>query len=157
MDYDELTMRIAIAWRDLRRVKTPPLSQPVPQGQLDTMDVISQLGSCSMVALSAALRIDASTATRAVDRLVETGLATRRRSEEDARTVMVELTSEGRALERQLTAERLAHMGEILERLDSDERKVIAASLESLLAATDAANLAASEATTTAKSATGRS
>ena len=140
MEYDDLTMQIAIAWRDLRRVKTPSLSQPVPQGQLDTMDVISQLGACSMVELSAALRIDASTATRAVDRLVETGMATRRRSEEDARTVMVELTGQGRALERRLTAERLNHMQAILDRLGPEERRQLADSLGSLLAATDATN-----------------
>lgn len=140
MSYDELTMRIAIAWRDLRRIKPQRLSQPVPQGQLDTMDVMSQLGPCSMVELSNALRIDASTATRAVDRLVETGLAQRRRSEKDARTVMVELTSEGRALERRLTHERLDHMENILARLSADERRQLATSLDALLAASDAEN-----------------
>jgi DNA-binding MarR family transcriptional regulator len=92
MAYDQAAMRIAVAWRDLRRLKTLPLSVPIPQGQLDTMDVVAQLGSCNMVELSTALRIDASTATRAVDRLVETGLVERRRSPEDARTVLVELT-----------------------------------------------------------------
>lgn len=145
MAYDELTMRIAIAWRDLRRLKNQRLSEPVPQGQLDTMDVISQLGSCSMVELSAALRIDASTATRAVDRLVETGMAERRRSDEDARTVMVELTRKGRDLERRLTAERLLHMESILDRLKPEDRQPLAESLEGLLAAADAANLAAQQ------------
>lgn len=143
MAYDELTMRIAIALRDLRRIKNQPLSQPVPQGQLDTMDVISHLGSCSMVELSAALRIDASTATRAVDRLVETGMAERRRSDEDARTVMVELTRKGRALERRLTGERLLHMERILDALMPEDRQPLAEALEGLLAATDAANQAA--------------
>ncbi len=143
MHYDELTMRIAIGWRDLRRVKNQQLSKPVPQGQLDTMDVIGRLGSCSMVELSLALRIDASTATRAVDRLVESGLASRRRSDEDARTVMVELTREGRSLERTLTAERMEHMEAILERLTAKERERVAESLDLLLGAIDAANGAA--------------
>jgi DNA-binding MarR family transcriptional regulator len=140
MGYDDLTMRIAIAWRDLRRIKPQRLSEPVPQGQLDTMDVISHLGSCSMVQLSNALRIDASTATRAVDRLVESGMAARRRSNEDARTVLVELTKEGRALERRLTRERMQQMNSILDRLPADDRGQVAAALEALLAATDAAN-----------------
>lgn len=140
MAFDEQTMRIAIAWRDLRRLKTHPLSEPIPQGQLDTMDVMANLGPCSMVELSTALRIDASTATRAVDRLVESGLAARRRSDEDARTVVVELTPEGRKLERRLTAERMAHMERILARLSTSERARLATSLERLLAAADAVN-----------------
>jgi DNA-binding MarR family transcriptional regulator len=137
MEYDEVRMRIAIAWRDLRRLKPQRLSEPVPQGQLDTMDVMSQLGPCSMVELSNGLRIDASTATRAVDRLVETGMANRRRSDEDARTVMVELTADGRDLERRLTAERLTQMDAILGELTGAERKQLLASLERLLAAAD--------------------
>jgi DNA-binding MarR family transcriptional regulator len=140
MAYDDVTMRIAIAWRDLRRVKTQPLSEPIPQGQLDTMDVMSQLGSCSMLKLSTALRIDASTATRAVDRLVDSRLATRRRSDTDARTVIVELTKEGRALERKLTAERMNLMNDVLNRLTTTERATLADSLERLVTANDAAD-----------------
>ncbi len=138
MAYDEVSMRIAGAWRDLRRLKTSPLSVPVPQGQLDTMDVIARLGTCTMVELSAALRIDASTATRAVDRLAETGLVQRQRSETDARTVLVELTKKGRDLERRLTAERMGNMERILAHVGAAEREKLATALETLLAAVDA-------------------
>jgi DNA-binding MarR family transcriptional regulator len=140
MTHNELTMSIAIAWRDLRRMKPQALSEPIPQGQLDTMDVMSNLGLCSMVDLSNGLRIDASTATRAVDRLVEAGYASRRRSDEDARTVLVELTPEGRTLERRLTAERIEAMEEILSHLSQEERVQLHRSLTGLLAASDAYN-----------------
>lgn len=140
MTFDDETMRIAIAWRNLRRVKTQTLSVPVPQGQLDTMDVMANLGPCSMVELSSALRIDASTATRAVDRLVESGLADRQRSPADGRTVMVALTKAGRTLERKLTEERMAHMTRTLDQLSANERTQLARSLEKLVRASDAAN-----------------
>jgi DNA-binding MarR family transcriptional regulator len=146
MAYDQAAMRIAVAWRDLRRLKTLPLSVPIPQGQLDTMDVVAQLGSCNMVELSTALRIDASTATRAVDRLVETGLVERRRSPEDARTVLVELTKDGRRLERRLTNERLQHMEKVLADLSPAECEELAGALERLLAQVDTANAPQAEA-----------
>jgi DNA-binding MarR family transcriptional regulator len=140
MPKDELTMRIAVAWRDLRRAKTLTLSHAIPSGQLDTMDLLSTIGPCSMIELSTALRIDASSATRAVDRLVAAGTASRRRSDDDGRTVVVELTPEGRELARQLTRERLRHLSKVLDGIDVGEREQIAASLERLLAASDIAN-----------------
>ena len=103
-------MRVAAAWRDLRRVKPAELSIPLPLGQIDTMDVIAQIGPCSMLEVSEALRIDASTATRAVDPLVQAGYVERRRSERDARTVIVQLSRQGRRVERQITEERLANV-----------------------------------------------
>lgn len=134
---DELTMRVAVAWRDLRRIRNFKLSLDIPSGQLDTMDLLSTLGPCNMIELSTALRIDASTATRAVDRLVAAGAASRRRSDEDGRTVLVELTPEGRVLARRLAIERLRHVSGLLAAVDVDQRLQIAESLETLLAVSD--------------------
>lgn len=138
MAEDDVTLRIAVAWRELRRVKSMPLSVPVPTGQLDTMFTLSRLGPCTMADLSAALRVDASTATRAVDRLVAGGIAVRRRAAEDARTVLVSLTATGRALVRKLTAERLEQLERTLALLSPAERRQIAESLELLVKANDA-------------------
>lgn len=132
---EQLNKRLAVAWRDLRRMKPQPLSVSIPQGQLDTMDVLAHLGSCTMAELSAALAIDASTATRAVERLVQVGLVERDRSEEDGRAVMVNLTPGGRALEKKLTVERLRHMSNVLANLTMEQRETIAMSMETLLAA----------------------
>jgi DNA-binding MarR family transcriptional regulator len=134
MEYNELTMRIAAAWRDLRRIKASGLSIPLPLGQIDTLDAIARLGECSMLELSEALRIDASTATRAVEPLVRSGLVLRERSERDGRTVLVSLTREGRRVERQLTVERLANVERTIEGFSPVERRQLADYLERLVA-----------------------
>jgi DNA-binding MarR family transcriptional regulator len=135
MEYDELIMRIASSWRDLRRMRPRDLSIPLPVGQIDTLDAIARLGPCSMLELSDALRIDASTATRAVEPLVRSGLVERERSDRDARTVLVSLSHEGRRVEYQLTAERLANVERTLEGFSQIERKRLADYLERMLAA----------------------
>lgn len=138
----DLARRIAVAWRDLRRMKTQPLSVPMPQGQLDTMDVLAQMGPCTMAELSTALAIDASTATRAVERLVQVGLVERNRSAEDGRTVLVYLTTEGRALEKKLTVERMRIMKRALAGLTPEDLEEIATSMERLLSASRRINWA---------------
>jgi len=135
MEYDKLIMRIASSWRDLRRMRPRDLSIPLPVGQIDTLDAIARLGPCSMLELSDALRIDASTATRAVEPLVRSGLVERERSERDGRTVLVSLSHEGRRVEYQLTAERLANVERTLEGFSQIERKRLADYLERMLAA----------------------
>lgn len=136
MKRDEALLRTAIALRDLRRIKSPSFTD-IPQGQVDTLDVIAQLGPCTMVELSAGMRVDASTATRAVDRLVDSELAQRRRSDEDGRVVVVELTDEGRALDRSLSHKRLDHLDEILSAMNSEEREQLARSMQKLVEASD--------------------
>jgi DNA-binding MarR family transcriptional regulator len=129
-------VRSAIALRDLRRIRSPFYTE-IPQGQVDTLDVIAQLGPCTMVQLSAGMRVDASTATRAVDRLVDSGLAARRKSEDDGRVVVVDLTDEGRSLDRDLSRQRLEQFDEMLDFLEAEEREQLADSLERLVGAYD--------------------
>lgn len=134
MKFDELTMRIAMALRDYRRLKPREMSIPMPLGQIDTMDAIARNGPCTMVELAEALRIDASTATRAVEPLVRSGLVERRRSDRDARAVIVELSREGRRVERQLTVERFDDLEFSLSTFDRAERELFADFLERLMA-----------------------
>lgn len=133
MKFDELTMRIAVALRDYRRLKPGELSVPMPLGQIDTLDAIARNGPCTMVELAEALRIDASTATRAVEPLVRSGLVERRRSERDARAVIIELSREGRRVERQLTTERFDSLEASLAGFTRGERRQLADFLERLL------------------------
>lgn len=135
MEMDDDVLRIAGAWRDLRRMKPTELSIALPIGQVDTMDVIARIGPCSMFEMSEALRINASTATRAVEPLVNAGYVERRRSERDARTVIVQLTREGRRLERRLTEERLANVDRTLSEFTPKERSVLADLLERMVQA----------------------
>jgi DNA-binding MarR family transcriptional regulator len=83
------------------------------------------------------MRVDASTATRAVQRLVEAGLARRANDAADARRVCVAPTSKGRALYDDLAGRRRGAMLEILDDLDLDERRRLADSLEHLVAGLD--------------------
>lgn len=124
-------------------MKPLELSIPMPVGQIDTMDAIARNGPCSMLELSDALRIDASTATRAVDPLVQAGYVERRRSDRDARTVIVELSKAGRRLERRLTEERLANVIRILHDeagFSDSEIEVLAGFLERMVAGSAAAH-----------------
>lgn len=134
MEYDPVLLRIASAWRDLRRMKPSDLSIDLPVGQIDTLDVIARIGPCTMNALSDALRIDASTATRAVEPLVNSGLVARHRGEQDGRQMIVELTRAGRRVERQLTEERLARVDRSLADFDPAERETLADMLERMVA-----------------------
>jgi DNA-binding MarR family transcriptional regulator len=133
MKFDELTMRIAVSLRDYRRLRPRELSIPMPLGQIDTLDAIARNGPCTMVELADALRIDASTATRAVEPLVRNHLVERRRSDRDARAVIVELSREGRRVERQLTMERFETLEASLDSFSRDERELFADFLERLM------------------------
>ncbi len=81
--------RIAMAWRELRRCATTPALRyqffgsshdALEQGQMDTLDLLLIREGWRMCELAEALRVDPSTATRAVQRLVNDGLAERRQS-----------------------------------------------------------------------------
>lgn len=106
-------------------------------GQLDTLEHIVLGDRCRMSELAEAMRVDASTATRAVQRLVEARLARRSIDPADARRVLVEATPRGRSLYDDLASRRRDAMLEILDDLDLDERRRLADSLEHLIAGLD--------------------
>lgn len=114
-------------------------------GQIDTLDLLAQAESWRMRDLATALRVDASTATRAVDRLVTAGLAERTRPSADARAVAVALTPLGRERHAAVMARRRIAMDRILVGFSAEERGTLADLLERLVAGVDA--LAAAEAT----------
>ena len=69
----ELAVRIALAWRAIRRgASTGPLldflygtdDEAIEQGQMDTLDLLAQQSSWRMSELADALHVDPSTATR---------------------------------------------------------------------------------------------
>ncbi|MBI4882692.1 MAG: MarR family transcriptional regulator, partial [Actinobacteria bacterium] len=78
--------RIAIAWRTLRRGPAArgmrryawaPTEPQLDLGQMDTLDLLVQHGEWTMHEFAMALCIEPSTATRAIARLVDAGLAER--------------------------------------------------------------------------------
>ena len=138
------TARIAHAWRELRRGAAMSALQErmkgevgLDLGQRDTLEVLVATDGCRMSELADALRVDASTATRAVARLVDAGLAERHACAEDARAVRVQATAEGRRLNAELLVNRRTGMDELLAGFTKAERRALADGMEKLVGALD--------------------
>jgi DNA-binding MarR family transcriptional regulator len=141
---DEVASRIGHAWRELRRGASMAVLRERMQGeigldlgQIDFLEHLVLGGAARMSDLAETLRVDASTATRAVQRLVDRGLAARAGDPRDARCVMVEPTADGRALHEELAASRQAAMRELLAGFTAAERRQLADGMERLVAALD--------------------
>ena len=91
---------------------------------LDTADAGLNVG-----ALANELRIQPSTATRLCDRLVRRRLARRRVNPNNRRVVTIELTSDGRALVRDVTARRRREIGSIMAKVPARQREAIVEAL----------------------------
>jgi DNA-binding MarR family transcriptional regulator len=98
----EFADRLTGSWRELRRAARPlrerlaaELGIRLDESQVDALEVIHTLGRARMQELALALRVDASTATRTVERLVSSGLAERAPHATDGRGTIVGLTSAG--------------------------------------------------------------
>jgi DNA-binding MarR family transcriptional regulator len=139
-------VRIGAAWRELRRASTQALRpllygtgpHALDLGQVDTLDLLVQHGPVRMRDLAGALRVDASTATRAVARLVDEGLAERVSAPEDGRVVVVQATTEGTRRHASLAERRRGALIAMLTGLDADERARLADLLERLVDGVDA-------------------
>ena len=142
----DLAVRIGLAWREIRRgASTSALREylyghedgSIEQGQMDTMDVLATRDAWRMSELAEALRVEPSTATRAVQRLVNSGLATRNQSSDDGRVVQVELTAAGRTVYESVAARREELFTFILGSYRAKELPVFAEMLERFVASVD--------------------
>lgn len=137
-------LRIGRAWVELRRgAWTQTLrtylygaDDPLEQGQMDSLDLLVRRDR-TMRGLAERLRIDPSSATRAVTRLVHDGLAERYTSPDDGRVVMVRITPTGRARHAAVDARRAHAMSLILGEFSADERSDLAGLLDRFVAAVD--------------------
>ena len=139
--------RIGSAWRQLRRggsmlelrqmmyggAKDTPLD--VAQG--DALDAIIELEPVRMGDLAAALRVDASTATRTVARLADAGLATRVECEGDKRGVAIKATAQGRRRQARMVTTATETLEEILAVFTPDELHPLGALMERLVESLD--------------------
>ena len=126
---------IARAWRELRRGGSSSAIRDyffgvapdaLDSGQMDTLDVLIREPTWRMSELAVALRVDPSTATRAVQRLVAPGLVERLTDREDGRVVIVRITPAGRELYRQIDARRGFVLSRLMSAFDDDERLQLA-------------------------------
>lgn len=137
--------RIAIAMRELRRGSAMQrfreriygTADALDMAQHDALEVVIALGEARMGDLAAALRVDPSTATRSVARLEAAGLVERRRSEGDARSVVVAATAAGMRQSERLGRAGRAALAELFARFDGDEQGQLADLLERLVAGLD--------------------
>jgi DNA-binding MarR family transcriptional regulator len=142
----ELAVQIGASWVQIRRGAAMGAlrdyllgtgDEALEQGQMDSLDLLAREPSWRMSELAEALRIDPSTATRAVQRLVSSGLAVRSSNDEDGRVVMVEITDAGRARHAEVNARRGLLMTHMLGAFTPEERPVLADMLQRFVAAVD--------------------
>ena len=116
--------RLTSAWFDLDQsgiseyVHGP---DPLDLTQTRILTLICELGSCPVGELRSRLQVDPSTTSRAVSRLVESGLAERRRHMADRRMVLVAPTESGRARHTDARQRTEALMTSALDGLDESE------------------------------------
>jgi DNA-binding MarR family transcriptional regulator len=142
----ELAIRIGTAWKELRRGAAMVAvrdyfygtdEDALEPGQMDTLDLLVQQPAWRMSELAERLRVDPSTATRAVQRLVRGGLAHRDTAADDGRVVMVSITDDGRRRHAVVVRRRRASLARMLAAFDLHERRQLADLLDRFVAALD--------------------
>lgn len=145
----EMVGRIGRAWREIRRgaaasalkesIYGPCATHDVAvePGQMDALDLLVTVESCRMSDLADYLRIDPSTATRAVQRLIKDNLATKVHHDGDGRVVEVAATERGKQVHAIVAERRRAIILGIMERFSHNERTQLAEFLERFVVATD--------------------
>lgn len=145
-DADEVARRVGLAWRELRRGASMGLlreqflgtgDDALDTGQMDTLDVLVSGDTWRMGDLADALRVDPSTATRAVDRLTRIHLAERLPDPDDRRVVLVRATQAGRSRHAEAYRRWRIVLHDILDEFEPAEREQLAVALERLVAALD--------------------
>ena len=146
MDPDDV-QRIGSAWRQLRRggsmlelrqmMYGSGREAPLDVAQGDALDAIIELEPVRMGDLAARLRVDASTATRTVDRLAAAGLAARVECRDDKRGVSIKATAEGRRRQTRMVATATEALEEILAVFDPDELRALGELMERLVGSLD--------------------
>ncbi len=137
-------MRLGLAWRFARRARpsvlgdTPAFDEGgdrLESSEIDTLDQVASIGQVRMSEIATGLLVDRSTATRAVDRLVERGLAVRHQDPQDARASLVTLTTAGKSAQADSATWRTASTVRLLERFELEDQSRIADLLSRLASA----------------------
>ncbi|MGY1698417.1 MarR family winged helix-turn-helix transcriptional regulator [Geodermatophilus sp. SYSU D00766] len=100
--------------------------------QLRALTVLSERPGLSVGQLAEGMRVAVSTASRLADRLAAAGLADRRPSAADGRSVVLRLTADGERLLDRYDDLRLADLTACLDRLPPDRRHRVLTGLRAL-------------------------
>lgn len=141
----DVAERVRAAWRELRRAASTPavraaVYDPVAAldpGQADALDAVVTHGPCRMSDVAVVLRVDRSSATRAIDRLEAAGLVARQVNPHDARGIVVAATPAGHALLDRVRDRATAMLAEVLTEFSTDDSERLAALMERLVVALD--------------------
>ena len=96
-------------------------AEEITAAQLRTLAQLASVASLTVGSIASGLKISYPAASKAVDRLVERGLAARHRDNSDARSIRVSLTERGRELVGRVATERREKLRRALERLGGDK------------------------------------
>jgi DNA-binding MarR family transcriptional regulator len=147
-EIDADLLRVGSAWRQLRRGGSmlelrqlmyggPNGADPLDVALGDALDAVIELEPVRMGDLAAALRVDASTATRTVARLADAGLVVRTEAKDDRRAVEIQATARGRRRQEQMVDAAVETLTEILGVFDRDELQALGDLMERLVASLD--------------------
>jgi DNA-binding MarR family transcriptional regulator len=144
---DENTRRrIALAWREMRRGASTarlaqlvsPDGQRLEQAQLDALEILGSVpDGLRMTEFADAMRVEPSTATRAIDRLQRLGLAERSVDASDGRVVRATLSAAGRRTLGRVRARRAEWIERLLDPFTKAEQEQLAELLERFVASID--------------------
>ena len=137
--------RVAVAWRELRRLAaSKPVRQqlygfepPLDQGQGDALEYVVGHGPCRMGELARFMRLEPSSVTRAVERLETAGLVVRNADPDDARVVQVSCTEAGLALYTEVRSRAGLLLGDALAGFTPEESDALAGLMERLAASVE--------------------
>ncbi len=141
-----LVGRLGRAWREIRRgSNTGNLrdvifgvgGSAIEPGQMDALDLLVTVESCRMGDLADHLRIDPSTATRAVQRLIKDNLAERVAHDGDGRIVTIAATERGRRIHGEVQARRREIIFSVMNAFSEEEREQLVEFLERFSNAVD--------------------
>lgn len=141
-----LAGRMGRAWREIRRgSNTGDLrdvifgvgGSAIEPGQMDALDLLVTVESCRMGDLAEHLRIDPSTATRAVQRLIKDNLAERVAHSGDGRIVAIAATERGRRIHGEVQTRRREIILSVMGAFDEHEREQLVQFLERFSHAVD--------------------
>ena len=144
----ELAGRIGRAWREIRRGSTAGQARDaifgvggsaIEPGQMDALELLVAVETCRMGDLAEYLRIDPSTATRAVQRLIKDDLAERVQHAGDGRVVAIAATERGRRIHGEVNDRRRAILFAVMNDFDPEERVALADLMERFTLSVDAA------------------
>lgn len=144
----EIAGRIGRAWREIRRGATASQvrdaifgigGSAIEPGQMDALELLVTVESCRMGDLAEYLRIDPSTATRAVQRMIKDNLAERVQHSGDGRIVAIAATERGRRIHGEVNERRRAILFAVMNDFEPAERYVLADLMERFTLSVDAA------------------